>query len=146
MTERKPAGKSFTSWIDEQIQQATERGAFDDLPGAGKPLPKRSAADDGLAWLREKLLREGVSTDELLPTPLKLRKQAEQLAKSVQDLPCEQDVRDAVAELNHRIVEWRRIPDGPSIYVRLVNADQMVSRWREAHPQPPAPRSSQADG
>src|SRR5262245_50270332 len=36
MTERKPAGMSFTSWIDQQIEEAAERGAFDDLPGAGK--------------------------------------------------------------------------------------------------------------
>jgi hypothetical protein len=39
MTERKPAGKSFTSWIDQQIQEAQDRGAFDDLPGTGKPSP-----------------------------------------------------------------------------------------------------------
>jgi hypothetical protein len=145
MTERKPAGTSFTSWIDQQVQEAEERGDFDNLPGSGKPLPRRSAAEDGLAWLREKLLREGVSTDELLPTPLKLRKQAERLAGSLQDLPREQDVRDAVAELNRQIVEWRRIPDGPNIYVPLVNAEQMVSRWRETHPRPPAPRPSAAD-
>jgi Domain of unknown function (DUF1992) len=131
MTERKPAGKSFTSWIDQQIQEAQERGAFDDLPGAGKPLPRRSAADDGQAWLRAKLEREGVSTEELLPVPLKLRRQAERLAESVQELPTEQAVRDAVAELNRRIAEWRRIPLGPQIFVPLVNADQMVDHWRE---------------
>lgn len=144
MTERKPAGKSFTSWIDEQIQQAQDRGAFDNLPGAGKPLPKRSAADDGMAWLRDKLQREGVPAEELLPTPLKLRKQAEWLAGNVQDLASEQEVRDAVAELNRRVIEWRRIPLGPSIHVPLMNADQMVSRWREAR-RPALTRSSSAD-
>jgi hypothetical protein len=134
MTERKPAGKSFTSWIDQQIHEAEERGAFDNLPGAGKPLPRRSAADDGMAWLREKLRREGVSADELLPAPLKLRKQAELLADSVQELRSEREVRETVAELNRRIIEWRRIPLGPNLHVPLVNADQMVSRWREQHP------------
>jgi hypothetical protein len=145
MTERKPAGKSFASWIDEQIQQAQQRGAFDNLPGTGKPLPNRSAADDGMAWLRDKLQREGVSTEELLPTPLKLRKQAERLAESVQELRGEQDVRDAVAALNRRIIEWRRIPLGPSIHVPLVNADQMVRSWREAHQPALTPGSSAAD-
>jgi hypothetical protein len=144
MTERKPAGKSFTSWIDQQIQEAQERGAFDDLPGAGRPLPKRSAADDGQAWLRDKLQREGVSTEELLPVPLKLRKQAERLAQSVQELATEQDVRDAVAELNRRIIEWRRVPLGPDIFVPLVNADEMVSRWRQRHPGPVAHGSAPA--
>jgi Domain of unknown function (DUF1992) len=134
MTQRKPAGKSFTSWIDQQIQEAQERGAFDNLSGAGKPLPRRSAAEDGQAWLRDKLQREGVSTEELLPTPLKLRRQAERLAESLQELRSEQEVRHAVAELNHRIAEWRKVPIGPNIFVPLVNADQMVSRWREGHP------------
>jgi Domain of unknown function (DUF1992) len=131
MTERKPAGKSFTSWIDQQIQEAQDRGAFDDLPGTGKPLPRRSAADDAQAWLRDKLQREGVSTEELLPVPLKLRRQSERLAESVQELRTEQEVRDVVAELNRRIIEWRRVPLGPQIFVPLVNADQMVDQWRE---------------
>lgn len=134
MTGRKPAGKSFTSWIDQQIQEAQEQGAFDNLPGAGKPLPRRSAAEDGQAWLRDKLRREGVSTEELLPTPLKLRRQTERLAETLQELRSEQEVREAVAELNRRIAEWRRVPIGPNIFVPLVNADQMVSRWRDQHP------------
>ena len=136
MTERKPAGKSFTSWIDQQIQEAQERGAFDNLPGAGKPLPRRSAAEDGQAWLRDKLRREGVSTEELLPTPLKLRRQAERLAETLPELRSEQEVRDAVAELNRRIAEWRRVPVGPNVFVPLVSADQMVSRWHDRHPGP----------
>ncbi|HUA42024.1 MAG TPA: DUF1992 domain-containing protein, partial [Streptosporangiaceae bacterium] len=39
MTERKPHDVTFRSWIDQQISEAEERGAFDNLPGAGKPLP-----------------------------------------------------------------------------------------------------------
>jgi hypothetical protein len=131
MTERKPPGISFTSWIDQQIGEAQERGEFDNLPGAGKPLPRRSGADDGLTWVRELLRREGLPTDELLPTPLKLRKQSERLAESVQELSSEQEVRDVVAELNRQIVEWRRIPHGPPIFVRLIDADAMVSRWHD---------------
>jgi hypothetical protein len=131
MTERKPPGMSFTSWIDQQIGEAQERGEFDNLPGAGKPLPRRSGPDDGLTWVRELLRREGLPTDELLPTPLKLRKQSERLAESVHELGSEEEVRAVVAELNRQIVEWRRIPHGPPIFVRLVDADAMVSRWRD---------------
>ena len=39
MTERKPREISFASWIDERIAEAADRGAFDNLPGAGKPHP-----------------------------------------------------------------------------------------------------------
>lgn len=139
MTGRKPTGMSFTSWIDQQIHEAEELGAFDDLPGAGKPLPNRGDADDGLAWLRDLLRREGVSADELLPTPLRLRKEAERLAETVPGLRSEQAVRDAAAALNRQIAEWRRIPTGPPIFVRLVDAEAMVARWREARrAAPPA--------
>jgi Domain of unknown function (DUF1992) len=133
MTERKPADMSFTSWIDQQINEAAERGAFDDLPGAGKPLPKWPEADGGQAWLRDYLRREGVSAEEMLPTPLRLRKQTERLTDTVQDLRSEQEVRDAVADLNRQIVQWRRIPEGPPIPLRLVDEEQLVSRWRAAH-------------
>ena len=35
---RRPLGMSWHSLIDEKIRQAQERGEFDNLPGAGKPL------------------------------------------------------------------------------------------------------------
>jgi hypothetical protein len=143
MTERKPPGMNFTSWIDQQISEAQQRGAFDNLPGAGKPLPKRSEADDGQAWLREYLRREGVSTDEMLPTPLKLRKEVERLAEAVPAMSSEQEVRDIAGEINRRIVAWRRIPTGPPIFVALVDTEAMVARWREAHP-PATPGHSPA--
>lgn len=134
MTERKPPGMTFTSWIDQQIEEARERGAFDNLPGAGKPLPGGNDADDGQSWIREYARREGVSAEELLPTPLRLRKKAARLAETVPELACEQEVREAVAELNTLIAEWRRIPVGPAIFVPLVSTDAMLARWREAHP------------
>ena len=132
MTERKPPDISFTSWIDRQINEAAERGAFDNLPGAGKPLPKRTEEDAAQAWLREYLRREGVSAEDLLPTPLKLRKEIERLTESVQDLRTERQVRHVAADLNRRILEWRRIPVGPPLFLPLVNADTLVSTWRDA--------------
>jgi hypothetical protein len=136
VTERKPREISFASWVDQQVSEAAERGAFDNLPGAGKPLSRRGGTD---AWLQDYLRREGVSAEELLPTPLRLRKEAERLAASVQDLRTEDEVRAVVKGLNRQIAEWRRIPDGPPIYLRLVDEDAMVARWRDARRGPPAP-------
>jgi hypothetical protein len=143
MTERKPPGMSFTSWIDQQISEAEERGAFDDLPGAGQPLPNRPEDEDGLAWVRNWMRREGVSPEVMLPEPLKLRRESARLAETVHDLPSEQKVRDAVAELNDRIMEWRKIPLGPPIFVPLVDEEKMLGLWRER--QPAAPPASPAD-
>ena len=143
MTERKPPGTSFASWIDRQIAEAEERGAFDNLPGAGQPLPRREQ-DAGQAWLRDYLRREGVSSDDLLPAPLRLRKEAERLADSVPELRSEQEVREAVADLNDRILQWRRIPLGPPVFLPLVDEDALVARWRAARPAAAPPSSPPA--
>lgn len=143
MTERKPPGISFTSWIDQQINEAAERGAFDNLAGAGKPIPDSREADYGQAWLRDYVRREGVLAEEILPTPLKLRKEIERLTETVQLLRSEAEVREVVAELNQRILDWRRIPVGPPVFVPLADEEMMVSRWRAGQPVTP-PDSSPA--
>jgi hypothetical protein len=136
MTERKPREITFTSWVDQQIAEAAERGAFDDLPGSGKPISRRGGAD---AWLQDYLRREGVSADDLLPTPLRLRKEIERLAATVGDLNSEEEVREVVRGINRQVVEWRRIPTGPPMYLRLVDEEAMVTRWREARREPLVP-------
>jgi hypothetical protein len=145
MTERKPQGMSWDTWIDQQINEAAERGAFDNLPGAGKPLPDRGDEDFGQSWLREYVKKEGVEIAELLPPPLKLRKQAELLALRVPGLRSAQEVREAVADLNRQIMDWRRIPVGPPIFVPLVDEKEMVARWRDAQPVTPTPAQEEEE-
>jgi Domain of unknown function (DUF1992) len=144
MTERKPADMSFTSWIDKQIAEATERGAFDNLPGAGKPIPDHGEEDAAEAWLRGYLRREGLSAEALLPAPLRLRKAIDRLTNEVVGMGSEQAVREAVNELNYQIREWRRIPLGPPIFVPLVDEDATVARWRAVRPMPADPASAPA--
>lgn len=142
MTERKPSGMDYESWVDRQVREAEQRGLFDNLPGAGKPLnlkPGAADGDYGQAWLREYAMREGVAAEELLPTPLRLRREAERLAEEVPRMPTEEEVREAVSGLNRRIVRWRQAPDGPPIHVRLVSKDDMLARWREARARPVSP-------
>jgi hypothetical protein len=149
MTERKPPQMKFNTWIDQQVADAERRGVFDDLPGAGKPLNLKPGAVDGdygAQWARDYARREGVTVDEMLPTPLRLRREIERLAETAGEFRSETEVREAAADLNRRIVEWRRIPVGPPIHVRLVNADDLVARWRKAQAaraaHPPAARSA----
>jgi hypothetical protein len=51
-----------------------ERGEFDNLPGAGKPIPALDKPHDELWWITQKLRRENLS---YLPATLALRKEAE---------------------------------------------------------------------
>lgn len=146
MTNRKPPQTSFTSWIDQQVTEAEERGAFDNLPGAGKPIPRRAETDYVQAWLRDYLRREGVPAQDLLPTPLRLRRETEQLTAWVHELPSERQVRETVRELNRQIMGWRRSPVGPPVFVRLVDEEAVVRRWRDRHPATPPEPGRNAPG
>jgi Domain of unknown function (DUF1992) len=134
----------FTSWVDQQIADAERRGVFEDLPGAGKPLDlKPTGGDYGDAWVRDYARREGVQPDEFLPTPLRLRREIERLTEAVGGFRSEAEIREVAGDINRRIVEWRRIPVGPPVHVRLVNADDLVDRWRAA--QAARPQSGRSD-
>ena len=129
MAERKPPGMGFESWVDQQIREATERGEFDNLPGAGEPIPGQGMPEDENWWLRAYLAREQ-ATDAALPTPLQLRREIEQLPDNVRGLRSEDDVREVVKDLNWRVLEWLRFPSGPQVPVRPVDEDGVVERWR----------------
>ena len=145
MTERKPAGVDFESWVDRKIREATERGEFENLAGAGKPLPGAgNPYHDENAWLRDYLRREGVSGDAMLPPSLLLRRDAERLPETVRDSASEAEVRATVAELNRRIVDWLRMPTGPRIPLAVIDADDVVREWRENNTG--AQRSATAGG
>jgi hypothetical protein len=143
MTERKPFGMSFETWIDKQVREAAERGDFDNLPGAGKPLPGANLPHDENWWVKGLLKREGLSGSAMLPESLRLRKEVEELPAVVAEMASERQVRAHVAELNVRIVAWLRAPHGPKVRVGRVDADSVVAEWRagrqvpRAAPEPP---------
>jgi len=144
MTERKPAGIGFESWVDKQMREATGRGEFRDLPGLGKPLPDSGQPYAEQWWLHDKLRREGESVDALLPVPLRLRKEIHQLPAVVRALTSEQAVRDRVAELNQRILDWLRAPSGPDIPVRPADTEEILREWRADRPSEPEPAPERA--
>ena len=139
MTERKPAGMPFETWVERQIAQAQERGAFDNLPGAGKPISGLMEPDDHMWWLKGFLQREKLPTEAMLPPGLVLRREIEKLPGTVLALRSERAVRDHVEDLNHRIRRWIQIPVGPQVVLREVDAEEVVGFWRAARTPPPAP-------
>ena len=117
----------YESWIDRQIREAQERGEFDNLPGAGKPL---SLDDDPDWWIKAKIARENLQP--LLPTPLALRREVEDLPRSLANARTEDEVRERVGDLNRRIREsYLRPHSGPRVVVGIVDVDAVVARWRE---------------
>ena len=130
MTERKPPGVSWETWIDRQIRQGMEQGDFDDLPGHGKPLRDIDQPRDELWWLRDKLRREDV---DYLPPTLALRKEVEVARKAIAAAPTEAQVRRIVGDINTRIaaVNSRATAGPPSTVVKL-DEEAEVRRWLEA--------------
>jgi hypothetical protein len=121
----------YESSIDRQLREATERGEFDNLKGAGKPLPDHGQdyAEDW--WVKDWLQREG-ATAGVIPPTLALRRDVEDLPAKVDRLRTEREVRDAVAELNERIHQARvGLMDGPPVVLAARDADEIVAGWRE---------------
>lgn len=129
MTERKPADVSFETWVDRQIREATERGAFDDLPGAGKPIPDIDKPYDEQWWVKEKLKRENA---EHLPHTLVVRKRAEEALVAVAAAATEAEVREIVAEINQVIVDAIKTPQsGPPLGLVPFDEERVVRDWRD---------------
>jgi hypothetical protein len=129
MTERKPLGVTWESWVDGQIRRARERGEFDNLPGTGKPIPNLDGPEDEMWWVKSLLKREGVS---FLPDTLKLRKDVEEAREQIASAPNEAEVRDIVGAINIRIRETnRRATSGPPSSQMPLDIDTVLAKWRE---------------
>jgi hypothetical protein len=131
LTERKPAGVSFKSWVERQIREAMERGEFDNLPGAGKPIPDLDKPHDELWWVKQKLRREQLS---YLPLTLAVRKQAEDALAAVSRARSEREVRRIIAAINAKIVEAnRKAASGPTLNLMPFDVERILRGWRQRH-------------
>jgi len=142
MTERKPPGVSFETWVDSQIAQGLERGDFDNLPGAGKPLPRRSLDESAYEWVLEKARQENLDVFGMLPPGLALRKERDDLPRRAAALPSETAVRALADDYNDRVrAFWRRPQESRwSPLPGLADVDALVSEWLDSRPEPePAP-------
>jgi hypothetical protein len=135
MTERKPPGTSWETWVEAQIRVAREQGAFDNLPGAGKPLPNLGQGDELLRWVRQLAQREQIS---ILPPSLELLRKVEKELAAIEKLDDEATVRQRVAALNVEIAKVNAtVMEGPPTRLGRLDVDQVVARWRRARPANP---------
>ena len=132
MTERKPPGVGFGDWVERQIREAVERGAFDNLPGAGKPIADLDKPHDELWWVKDKLRRENLSYLSYLPPTIALRKEAEDALLAASRAVSEAQVRRIVADINGKIVEGnRKAASGPPLNLMPFDVERVVRAWRE---------------
>lgn len=113
------------SIVERQIRDAAARGAFDDLPGSGQPLPGKGRRDEPGWWIRSFLERER-SRDQAA-------QRFEQLERAVGTLwtsTSERQVRARLASINEQISEINATLPGTQRREQF-DADAVVSTWRQ---------------
>ena len=128
MTERKPPGVSWESWVDKQIHEARERGEFDNLPGCRQADPgNRSAARRPVVG-QEEARREKVG---FTPGTMALRREVEAALERIAEQTSEVAVRQIVTEVNQRIREANsKVMTGPASTLVPLDVEQVVRKWR----------------
>lgn len=121
-----------TQWVEQQIRRAQERGAFDNLPGMGKPLEGLGTEHDPNWWLKKLVEREQVTG--VLPPALQLRKDDAELDDRLDAITDEARVRVAVEEFNaavRRAIYTPPVGNQPAfpVVTRQRDVDAEVERW-----------------
>ena len=124
-------------------------GAFDNLPGAGKPLPNLDQEYDPVWWVKQLVQREQIS---ILPPSLELLRKVEKELAAIEKLHDEVTVRRRVAALNVEIAKVNAtVMEGPPTRLSTLDVDKVVERWRRtappilaSSPVSPPPRSGVA--
>lgn len=125
MTQRKPPGMDFESWIDRQIREAQERGEFDDLPSAGKPLPGAGEALEEDWWIKKKVREEEGTAG--LPPSLVLRKQAETARARALAAETDDEARAIIEKMNAEILDALRKPlSGPPLNLMPFDVEKLL--------------------
>lgn len=117
------------TWVDLQVRRAMERGDFDHLPGAGKPIEDLGQTHDPDWWLKRFVERERIV---VLPPSVQLRKDDAELDGRLDRLATEKEVRREVEDFNARVIAARyRLPEGPPLITMPRDVEATVTAWRE---------------
>lgn len=127
MTERKPPGITWDTWIDRLINEGQARGAFDNNPLVGKPIPGLDKPRDEEWWTKQLMQREGIVA---LPKTLQVRKELDQALADIATADSEAEVREIVERINARIREVNRMAaSGPPSNMMPLDLERVVATW-----------------
>jgi hypothetical protein len=143
MTERKPEGVSWQSWIERQIQEAQHSGAFDDLDGHGQPIEGLDTVHDEMWWVKAKLRDEEINA---LPPTIAIRAERARAMQAALVAATEDEARSLIEAVNQRIRYVNsHATSGPPSSVATIDPEQVVEGWRAERPMPPPVEPEHAD-
>lgn len=117
------------TWVDLQVRRAQERGEFDNLPGAGKPIEGLGGEHDPDWWLKKLVERERIA---VLPPSIVLRKEDAELDDRLDRLNVEREVRREVEDFNERVIRARYSPPaGPPLITMPRDVEATLEAWHE---------------
>ncbi|MFJ3958250.1 DnaJ family domain-containing protein [Arthrobacter sp. NPDC090010] len=115
---------------DYLVREAMAQGKFDELQYAGKQVPGLDGGYDPDWWLKGLIQRENLSG--LGPEAILLRTADKELEQTLDALPGERQVREALEEFNRRVVNARRqLQGGPPVVTPTRDVEEEVARWRD---------------
>ncbi|MFI5622362.1 DUF1992 domain-containing protein [Nocardioides sp. NPDC051685] len=118
-----------TKWVDLQVQQSIQRGEFDNLPGAGKPIKNLDRDHDPDWWVKQLVEREQIV---VLPRSVQLRKDDAELDALLDTQTTEDGARTIVEEFNERVIAARYgAPEGPPLITMPRDVEATLAAWRE---------------
>ena len=133
---------SINDWVEGQIRRADAEGAFEDLPGKGRPLAGLDRELDPMTWVVEKLRAERFDLATVLPPQLALAREAELVPDKIRTMRTQAAVRAYLEDLNQRIrLAHARPAEGPPMRTKLIKLEPVLAQWRQyrASLTPPAP-------
>lgn len=130
---RKAPGQTWESFADSLVSKAQREGAFDNLPGVGKPIPGLDEPFDPMWWAKQKLKRENIA---VAPVGLDARRKIEQAIERIWDQPTESAALAAIRAVNADIRHANaRHVAGPASTLAPLNEEATLERWRKRRPR-----------
>ena len=126
--ERKPPNEDWEDFTERKIREAQADGAFENLPGFGKPIPGVDQPYDENWWIKDKLKREQM---QVVPPILEARLALEKTLEEIARIDNEFVVRKRLNDVNAKIRKAHYSPiAGPADGIREVDIDAVVIEWR----------------
>ena len=117
--------------VEMSIEQAIRRGDFDDLPGAGKPIPGSGRRTTRTGGSAARSSASGSPASDRRRSPCA----PSSPSSTSGSMRCarEPDVREYLEDFNRRVIEARRqLLGGPPVVTPTVDVDERVGQWSSA--------------
>ena len=117
----------FQKIIEKKIQEALNRGDFDDLPGRGEPL---QVEDDSRVPEDLRLAYKILKNANCLPPELELRKEIRQMEDLLENIPDEKKKYRQIKKINFKIMKLNLIGNrAPLLEEKQIYYKKLVDRF-----------------